>query len=108
MNLHELKRAVLQILALLLFLLAIFLGYSHWATSRGEGNARSACNAIQVGMPVAEAEKVATKVSENPRLLRISEGFTSVGYEGAFVDKWLCNVRSTNGHVTELEVRLLD
>ncbi len=108
MQLRLLKRAIVQIITGVVFLVLLFIGYIALATHLGERRAIAACAEMPVGMSFADAHAYAGKVVDKRRLLLVSDDFIAVGFEGAIMDRWFCNSKFVDGRLVEHEIRLLD
>jgi len=54
------------------------------------------------------AETAIASIDTDPRLRFSSADHLSVGFYGALLDRWFCNVSISGGKVIENEVRLID
>ena len=93
------KRAVIQISTAIVTLVLTFFVYVFWASSRGEQSATNACASLPVGMPFPEAVAIVTRMDVKPQLRFMSNDEISVGFEGALMDRWFCNVSAVDGKV---------
>ena len=103
-----LKRAIVQILTGVVLLVLVFIGYVAWSSHRGENRAIAACAELPLEMSLVDARTHASHMVVIPRLLMVSDDLIAVGFEGAFADRWFCNVRFVDGNIAEHEIRLLD
>ena len=108
MQLRLVKIALVQIATLLIFLAALFCGYVWFKTESAKSKAEAVCQSIPVGTSYESALATMVSIEVEPRLRTASPDFLSVGFRGAMMDRWLCNVQISDGRVASQEIRLLD
>jgi hypothetical protein len=100
--------AFVQIATAFVLLVVVFLGYAGFATHSARGKAEALCKNIPVGTEARVAETAIASIDTDPRLRFSSADHLSVGFYGALLDRWFCNVSISGGKVIENEVRLID
>ncbi len=96
------------ILAALAFSLAAFIAYAGYANHRGESGANNLCDSMRAGEAVVSARAKMVASGGNLKLLDYDADVMSVYFQGAFVERYSCNVWHANGKVTRTDVHHLD
>jgi len=102
----EVRRAAVQSLVAALIVVSLFFAYASIATHLGRSRAEAVCASVSVGMSADAAQEVLR--AADPAVRQVSNGFLAVGFKGAFLDRWMCNLRTAGGRAVEREVRLVD
>ena len=108
MQLRLLKVAIVQIVTLFLLCVVAFIAYAEIASVRAKSKAEAVCNSVVIGSSIDVATKAIEGTETEKRLLSVSPEFLSIGFRGAFVERWHCNLRISDGRVAAYEIRLLD
>jgi len=101
-------RALVQIATAFFLIVALFVGYVWFATNNAQSKAEAACNAAPIGTSQEKVMATIGSIDADPRLGSSSSEFISVGFRGAIMDRWFCNIQLSEGMVVNHEVRLLD
>ena len=108
MQLRLLKVAAVQIGTLFFLVIVTFFVYGAIASNSGKSKAEAVCNSVAIGSGIDVATKVIEGTETEARLRSVSPDFLSIGFRGAFVERWYCNLRISDGRVVAYEIRLLD
>ncbi|MGE5490480.1 MAG: hypothetical protein ACM31P_04260 [Actinomycetota bacterium] len=108
MQLRSLQHALAQIAAVIVVMTALLAGYVWLETDSAKSKAEAVCQRIPVGTSYEMAFAEIARIDAEPRLRTTSSDFLSVGFRGAAMDRWLCNLRISDGRVAGHEIRLLD
>jgi hypothetical protein len=97
-------------LGVVLILVIALVAYLSFATQSAESQARTLCREIQIGMSREQALRIVQQSASatEPKLIHIDNDWISVGFKGAIMDRWMCNVKIQQGKITRSEIRLLD
>jgi hypothetical protein len=107
MKLRLLKIALVQLITAAIIIVVIFFAYTSYISSRAKLKAQSVCNSIPIGMAAKDAEKIAFKSAEH-HLLFTSNAQISVGFRGALMERWFCDLELKQEKVAGHEIRLID
>jgi len=108
-NISRIKSLVIWFAKILLLPFVGFFGYLYTANHLAQSRAENICQSISIGMSMAEARDLVFHADADPQLkYEIDNQYLSVGFHGAFLDRWTCNVSVNAGKVVSREVRLLD
>jgi hypothetical protein len=108
MPLRLLKVAAVQIVTLFFLGVVAFFAYAVFASNNAKSKAEAVCNSVAIGAGIDVAAKVIEGVEAEARLRSASPEFLSVGFRGAFVERWSCSFKISDGKVAAHEVRLFD
>lgn len=108
MHLRLLKVAAVQIGTLFFLVIVAFFAYVAIASGSAKSKAEAVCNSVVIGSGIDVATKAIEGTETEARLRSVSPEFLSVGFRGAFVERWHCNLRISDGRVAAYEIRLLD
>ncbi|WP_374490905.1 hypothetical protein [Zoogloea sp.] len=108
MDFRSLKRALVQITTAFALLVLAFLAYAEFATHSGRAKAEALCKTIPIGTDAALAETAISGTNTDSQLRRSGPDHMGVGFPGAFLDRWFCDVSISGGKVVDNEVRLID
>jgi hypothetical protein len=103
-----LKKTFVQIVAVLLSFIFLFIGYGSITSKYAKSKAEEVCTSIPVGTSSDTAVKTIQQIDTDPKLILLSPNMISVGFRGAFLDRWFCNLSIDQDRVISGEIRLLD
>jgi hypothetical protein len=108
MKLRLIKVAAVQITTLFVLDVVAFFAYAGIASNRAKSKAEAVCNSVAIGADIVVAAKAIEGAETEARFRSVSPNFLSVGFHGAFVERWSCSFKISDGKVSTNEVRLID
>lgn len=102
------KIAAVQFVTLFVLAVVVFIAYAVIASNSAKSKAEAVCNSVANGADIIDAAKAIEGAETEARFRSASPDFLSVGFHGAFVERWTCSFKISDRKVSANEVRLLD
>ena len=86
-----------------------FFGYLEITTDLAERDARNFCEAVPMGASAQDVlSRAASAGAASDLTMNLQDTAVSVGWHGAFLDRWYCNLGLDGNRVVKKDVHFLD
>jgi hypothetical protein len=101
-------RKMAKTFAVLMLLVVGLLSYVGIATHHAKSQAEEICTSIPIGTTESAANMALSHEKSDSHLWHSSPTLLSIGFKGAFVERFFCNIQIKDGKVVSSEIRLID